>query len=317
MTFLDFETTVTELEGRISDLRKLVAGGQTNIADEVSRLQAKVNRMLQQIYTHLEPAQKVQVARHPTRPHASDYINELCEDFIPLAGDRSFADDPAIIAGVARMNGQSVVVMGQEKGKDTETRVKHNFGMAKPEGYRKAQRLMHLAEHFNLPVVTFVDTAGAYPGIDAEERGQAEAIAKSIETCLRLGVPLVSTIIGEGGSGGAIAIAAADRVFMLEHSVYSVISPEGCASILWRSAGHAEDAAAALRLTAQDLLGFGIIDRIIQEPLGGAHRNAGAAIKATGETIARALDELKNKNADTLRRERREKFLNMGRKLAA
>jgi acetyl-CoA carboxylase carboxyl transferase subunit alpha len=317
MTFLDFETTVTELEGRISDLRKLVAGGQTNIADEVSRLQAKVNRMLQQIYTHLEPAQKVQVARHPTRPHASDYISNLCEDFIPLAGDRSFADDPAIIAGIARMNGQSVVVMGQEKGKDTETRVKHNFGMAKPEGYRKAQRLMHLAEHFNLPVVTFVDTAGAYPGIDAEERGQAEAIAKSIETCLRLGVPLVSTIIGEGGSGGAIAIAAADRVFMLEHSVYSVISPEGCASILWRSAGHAEDAAAALRLTAQDLLGFGIIDRIIQEPLGGAHRNASAAIKATGETIARALDELKNKSPDVLRRERREKFLNMGRKLAA
>jgi acetyl-CoA carboxylase carboxyl transferase subunit alpha len=317
MAFLDFEITVTELEGRIADLRKLVAGGQTNIADEVSRLQAKVNRMLQQIYTHLEPGQKVQVARHPSRPHASDYIQTLCEDFIPLAGDRSFADDPAIIAGIARMNGQSIVVMGQEKGKDTETRVKHNFGMAKPEGYRKAQRLMHLADHFQLPVVTFVDTAGAYPGIDAEERGQAEAIAKSIETCLRLGVPLVSTIIGEGGSGGAIAIAAADRVFMLEHSVYSVISPEGCASILWRSASHAEDAAAALRLTAQDLLGFGIIDRIIQEPLGGAHRNAQAAIKATGEAIARALDELKHKNSETLRRERREKFLNMGRKLAA
>lgn len=317
MAFLDFETNVTELEGRIADLRRLIASGQTNISDEVSRLQAKVNRMLQQIYTHLEPGQKVQVARHPSRPHASDYIQELCEDFIPLAGDRSFADDPAIIAGLGRMNGQSVIVMGQEKGKDTETRVKHNFGMAKPEGYRKAQRLMHLAEHFNLPVVTFVDTAGAYPGIDAEERGQAEAIAKSIETCLRLGVPMVSTIIGEGGSGGAIAIAAADRVFMLEHSVYSVISPEGCASILWRSASHAEDAAAALRLTAQDLLGFGIIDRIIQEPLGGAHRNAQAAMKATGEAVFRALDELRHKTPDVLRRERREKFLGMGRKLAA
>jgi len=317
MAFLDFETTVTDLEGRIADLRQLVSNGQTNIADEVSRLQTKVNRMLQQIYAHLTPAQKVQVARHPSRPHASDYINALCQDFTPLAGDRSFADDPAIIAGIARFNGQSVVVMGQEKGKDTETRVKHNFGMAKPEGYRKAQRLMHLADHFNLPVITFVDTAGAYPGIDAEERGQAEAIAKSIETCLRLGVPMVSTIIGEGGSGGAIAIAAADRVFMLEHSIYSVISPEGCASILWRSAGHAEDAAAALRLTAQDLLAFGVIDRIIQEPLGGAHRNAQAAVKATGEAIARALDELRNKPGDMLRRERREKFLNMGRKLVA
>ena len=317
MGFLDFETTVTELEGRIADLRQLVSNGQTNIADEVSRLQTKVNRMLQQIYTHLTPAQKVQVARHPTRPHASDYIAALCQDFVSLAGDRSFADDPAILAGIARFNGQSVVVLGQEKGKDTETRVKHNFGMAKPEGYRKAQRLMHMADHFQLPVITFVDTAGAYPGIDAEERGQAEAIAKSIETCLRIGVPMISTIIGEGGSGGAIAIAAADRVFMLEHSIYSVISPEGCASILWRSAGHAEDAAAALRLTAQDLQAFGIIDRIIQEPLGGAHRNAQAAVKATGEAIARALDELRNKPPEILRRERREKFLNMGRQLAA
>jgi len=317
MAFLDFETTVTDLEGRIADLRQLVSNGQTNIADEVSRLQTKVNRMLQQIYAHLSPGQKVQVARHPSRPHASDYIAALCQDFTPLAGDRSFADDPAIIAGIARFNGQSIVVMGQEKGKDTETRVKHNFGMAKPEGYRKAQRLMQMADHFSLPVVTFVDTAGAYPGIDAEERGQAEAIAKSIETCLRLGVPMVSTIIGEGGSGGAIAIAAADRIFMLEHSIYSVISPEGCASILWRSAAHAEEAAAALRLTAQDLLGFGIIDRIIQEPLGGAHRNAQAAIKATGEAIARALDEMQHKPGDVLRRERREKFLNMGRKLAA
>ena len=317
MDFLDFEVTVTDLEGRIADLRRLVAGGQTDIADEVARLQAKVNRMLQQIYSHLTPAQKVQVARHPTRPHASDYINELIEDFVPLAGDRLFANDEAIISGIGRLNGQSVIILGQEKGKDTETRVKHNFGMAKPEGYRKAQRLMHLAEHFQIPVITFVDTAGAYPGIDAEERGQAEAIAKSIETCLRLGVPIISTIIGEGGSGGAIAIAAADRVFMLEHSVYSVISPEGCASILWRSAAYADEAAAALRMTAQDLLAFGIIDRIIQEPLGGAHRNASAAIKATGETLTRAIEELRHKNADTLRRERREKFLNMGRKLAA
>ncbi len=317
MAFLDFETSVTDLEGRIGDLRHLVSNGQTNIADEVSRLQTKVNRMLMQIYSHLTPAQKVQVARHPLRPHASDYISALFEDFTPLAGDRLFADDPAIIGGIARINGQSVVILGQEKGKDTETRVKHNFGMAKPEGYRKAQRLMWLADRFHLPVITFVDTAGAFPGIDAEERGQAEAIAKSIETCLRIGVPVISTVIGEGGSGGAIAIAAADRVFMLEHSVYSVISPEGCASILWRSAGHSEDAAAALRLTAQDLQGFGIIDKIIQEPLGGAHRNAQAAIKSTGEAIGKALDELRGKSPDTLRRERADKFLAMGRKLAA
>jgi len=317
MAFLDFELSITELEGRIADLRGLDSGGKVNIADEVSRLQTKVNRMLQQTYTHLTPGQRVQVARHPLRPHASDYISALCEDFVPLAGDRLFADDPAILGGIARFNGQSIVVMGQEKGKDTDTRVKHNFGMAKPEGYRKAQRLMKLAERFGLPVITFVDTAGAFPGIDAEERGQAEAIAKSIETCLRIGTPMVATVIGEGGSGGAIAIAAADRVLMLEHAIYSVISPEGCASILWRSAGHAEDAAAALRLTAQDLLAFGIIDRIIQEPLGGAHRNAQAAIKSTGEAISRALDELRHKPADVLRRERRDKFLGMGRKLAA
>jgi len=317
MSFLEFETAVIDLEGRIADLRQLASGGQMNIADEVSRLQTKVNRMLQQIYAHLTPGQKVQVARHPTRPHASDYIAALCEDFTPLAGDRSFADDPAILGGIARFQGQSVMILGQEKGKDTETRVRHNFGMAKPEGYRKAQRLMHLAEHFHLPILTFVDTAGAFPGVDAEERGQAEAIAKSIETCLRVGVPVVATVIGEGGSGGAIAIAAADRVLMLEHSVYSVISPEGCASILWRSAGHAEDAAAALRMTAQDLLAFGVIDRIIPEPLGGAHRNAPAAIKTVGDTIARMLEELRNKSSEVLRRERREKFLGMGRKLAA
>lgn len=317
MSFLEFETAVIDLEGRIADLRQLASGGQMNIADEVSRLQTKVNRMLQQIYAHLTPGQKVQVARHPTRPHASDYIAALCEDFTPLAGDRSFADDPAILGGIARFQGQSVMILGQEKGKDTETRVRHNFGMAKPEGYRKAQRLMHLAEHFHLPILTFVDTAGAFPGVDAEERGQAEAIAKSIETCLRVGVPVVATVIGEGGSGGAIAIAAADRVLMLEHSVYSVISPEGCASILWRSAGHAEDAAAALRMTAQDLLAFGVIDRIIPEPLGGAHRNAPAAIKTVGDTIARMLEELRNKPPEVLRRERREKFLGMGRKLAA
>jgi acetyl-CoA carboxylase carboxyl transferase subunit alpha len=317
MAFLDFETQVTELEGRIGDLRHLASNGQMNIADEVSRLQTKVNRMLMQIYSHLTPGQKVQVARHPLRPHASDYINNLCEDFTPLSGDRLFADDPAIMGGLARFNGKSVMVIGQEKGKDTESRVKHNFGMAKPEGYRKAQRLMLMAQRFNLPVITFVDTAGAFPGIDAEERGQAEAIAKTIETCLRLGVPVVATIIGEGGSGGAIAIAAANRVFMLEHSVYSVISPEGCASILWRSAQHAEDAAAALRLTAQDLQGFGVIDKIIQEPLGGAHRSSQSAIKATGEAITKALDELHGKSPDALRRERADKFLTMGRKLAA
>ena len=317
MAFLDFETSVIDLEGRINDLRHLVSNGEVNIADEVSRLQTKVNRMLMQIYSHLTPGQKVQVARHPSRPHASDYIHGLCEDFTPLAGDRQYADDPAIITGIARFNGRSVLVMGQEKGKDTETRVKHNFGMAKPEGYRKAQRMMLLAERFQLPVLTFVDTAGAFPGIDAEERGQAEAIAKSIETCLRIKVPMVSVIIGEGGSGGAIAIAAADRVMMLEHSVYSVISPEGCASILWRSAQQAPAAAAALRLTAQDLLNLGVIDKIIQEPLGGAHRNSQGTVKAAGEAIQKALDELATKAPDILVRERHEKFLAMGRNLAA
>ncbi len=315
--FLEFEQSISELEGRVEDLRKLGDQDGVNIAEEVARLSAKTTRLLQQTYSNLTPGQKVQVARHPGRPQASDYIKALFQNFVPLAGDRLFAEDAAILSGIASFNGTSCVVMGQEKGKDTETRVKHNFGMAKPEGYRKAQRLLALADRFQLPVITFVDTAGAWPGIDAEERGQAEAIAKSIESCLRTGVPIISVVIGEGGSGGAIAIATADRVLMLEHAIYSVISPEGCASILWRSRDNAEEAAAALRLTAQDLLGLGAIDKIIREPLGGAHRDPEQTIQAVSEAIDRALYELRGKQPDVLKRERRENFLNIGRKLAA
>src|ERR1700761_9530178 len=268
MQVLDFEKPVAELEAKIEELRHISDGGRVNIADEIGKLQDKVDRQLKGIYGKLNPAQKVQVARHPDRPHCLDYIEKLIEDFTPLAGDRVFAEDQAIIGGLGRFMGQSCVIIGQERGHDTDTRIKHKFGMAKPEGYRKAMRLMNLAERFKLPIITLVDTAGAFPGVDAEARGQAEAIARSIETCLSVGVPLVSCIIGEGGSGGAIAIAAGDRVLMLEHATYSVISPEGCASILWRSAGQAPDAAAALKLTAQDLLQLGVIDRIIREPLG-------------------------------------------------
>ena len=252
------------------------------------------------------------MARHPNRPHCLDYVKELITDFTPLAGDRGYAEDNAIIGGLGRFEGRSVVVIGQEKGHDTESRVKHNFGMARPEGYRKAQRLMHLAERFGLPVVTFVDTAGAYPGIGAEERGQAEAIARSIEVCLDLQVPVVSLVIGEGGSGGAIAIAAANRVLMLEHSVYSVISPEGCASILWRDGGHATDAANALKLTAQDLLQLGVIDEIIPEPVGAAHRDGAATIEAAGDAIRKCLADLHGLDGSTLRQQRRDKFLKMG-----
>ncbi|MEI6986771.1 MAG: acetyl-CoA carboxylase carboxyltransferase subunit alpha [Rhodospirillaceae bacterium] len=312
MTFLEFEKPLAELESKIEELRHLTHNGDINIAEEVSKLQVKVDRLLRQTYAKLLPSQKVQVARHPNRPHFSDYIAELIEDFTPLAGDRGFAEDYAIIAGLGRLRGYSVMIMGQEKGHDTESRVRHNFGMAKPEGYRKAQRMMQLAERFNLPVITLVDTAGAYPGVGAEQRGQAEAIAKGIECCLRIKTPLISVIIGEGGSGGAIALATGDRVMMLEHSIYSVISPEGCASILWRNNTLASEAAIALRLTAQDLRELAVIDTIVPEPIGGAHRAPLAAIRSVGDMIEQALAELRTESGAVLRARRREKFLAMG-----
>jgi acetyl-CoA carboxylase carboxyl transferase subunit alpha len=310
--FLDFEKPIAELEGKIEELRHLSNDGDISIVDEVERLQTRVDRQLGQTYSKLTPWQKIQVARHPDRPHCVDYVKGLITDFTPLAGDRGYAEDNAIIGGLGRFEGRSIIVIGQEKGNDTETRVKHNFGMARPEGYRKAQRLMHLADRFGLPVITFVDTAGAYPGIGAEERGQAQAIARSIEVCLELQVPIVSLVIGEGGSGGAIAIAAANCVLMLEHSVYSVISPEGCASILWRDGGHATDAANALKLTAQDLLQLGVIDEIISEPVGAAHRDGDAAIKAAGAAIRGCLAGLDGLDGPALHQQRRDKFLKMG-----
>ena len=310
--FLEFEKPLAELEGKIEELRHLADGGDLNIADEVSRLETKVDRLLRQTYAKLSPWQKVQLARHPERPHGGDYIAGLLTEFTPLAGDRAFAEDQAVLAGIGRFRGRAVVVLAHEKGADTEARVRHNFGMARPEGYRKAVRLMQLAQRFALPVLTFVDTAGAYPGIEAEARGQAEAIARSIDTSLQLEVPLIATIIGEGGSGGAIALASGNRVLMLEHAIYSVISPEGCASILWRSAANAQDAAEALKLTAQDLLKLGVIDQIVAEPLGGAHRDKGAAIVAAGEAIDTALRPLLELDGPALKKQRREKFLAMG-----
>lgn len=315
MQTLEFESSVTELEARIADLRRLSGDeGDVNLADEVGRLEDKVAKQLKAIYARLSPAQKMQVARHTNRPHCLDYIRELITEFTPLAGDRAFAEDQAIIGGLGRFYGQACVVIGQERGHDTESRIKHNFGMAKPEGYRKAQRLMNLAHKFDLPIITFVDTAGAFPGVDAEARGQAEAIARSIEVCLTVEVPLVACVIGEGGSGGAIAIAAGDRVLMLEHAIYSVISPEGCASILWRSASHAAEAAAALRLTAQDLLQLGVIDKILPEPLGGAHRAPIEMIQAVGKAISDEFATLLAIDGKTLLKQRHEKFLAMGKK---
>jgi acetyl-CoA carboxylase carboxyl transferase subunit alpha len=311
--FLDFEKPIADLEGKIEELRHLSDDGDINIADEVGKLQQKADRLLRQTYGKLTPWQRVQVARHPFRPHASDYIAALIDEYTPLAGDRAFAEDEAIVGGLGRFRGNSVVVLGNEKGADTDGRLRHNFGMARPEGYRKARRLMELAERFDLPVLTLVDTPGAYPGIGAEERGQAEAIARSIETCLGVRVPLVSVVIGEGGSGGAIALAAANTVLMLEHAVYSVISPEGCASILWRDGSHAQDAAEALRMTAQDLLKLGIIDSVIEEPLGGAHRDTETATKRVGDAIDKALRDLAGLDGDALRTRRRDKFLQMGR----
>ncbi len=311
--FLDFEKPIAELEGKIEELRHLVDTGEVNIADEVGRLQGKVDRLLRQTYSKLTPWQKAQVARHTDRPHALDYIGALVEDFTPLAGDRAFAEDGAIVGGLGRVRGYSVVVIGNEKGADTDERVAHNFGMARPEGYRKAQRLMRMADRFGLPVVTLVDTPGAYPGIDAEARGQAEAIARSIETCLDLRVPLISVIIGEGGSGGAIALAAANTVMMLEHAIYSVISPEGCASILWRDGDQAQTAAEALKLTAQDLEKLEVIDGIIAEPLGGAHRKRDDAFAAVGDAVEEALVELSAFEGGVLRMRRRDKFVELGR----
>ena len=311
-TFLDFEQPIAELEGKIEELRHLSSNDEINIAEEVGKLQEKVQKLMAQTYNKLTPWQKVKVARHPGRPHCRDYIQGLIEDFTPLAGDRQYGEDNAITGGLGRFRGQACVVIGQEKGADTSERVAHNFGMARPEGYRKAERLMALASRFTLPIFTFVDTPGAYPGVGAEERGQAEAIASCINACLNVKVALISTVIGEGGSGGAIAIATGDRVMMLEHSIYSVISPEGCASILWRSADAAQTAAEALCLTAQDLKIHGLIDTVIDEPLGGAHRDKECMITSVGNAIESELDGLLTLDGGSLRAKRREKFLKLG-----
>src|SRR3954463_5074313 len=311
--YLDFEKPIAELEGKIEELRRMSEPDGINIAEEVARLTAVADRQLRAAYAKLTPWQKTAVARHPDRPKTLDYIGALITDFTPLAGDRAFADDAAVLGGLGRFRGRSVVVLGTEKGSDTDSRVAHNFGMARPEGYRKARRLIELAGRFGLPVLTFVDTAGAFPGIEAESRGQAEAIARSIEACLETPVPFVATIIGEGGSGGAIALAAADRVLMLEHSIYSVISPEGCASILWRDAAQAPAAAEALKLTAEDLRRLNLVDAVVPEPMGGAHRDPEAALKAVGDKVWESLEPLLAYDGAPLRARRREKFLEMGR----
>ncbi|TAK47461.1 MAG: acetyl-CoA carboxylase carboxyltransferase subunit alpha [Xanthobacteraceae bacterium] len=313
-SYLDFEKPVAELEAKVDELRALAANG-SDIGDEIARLEGKAAQALIDLYANLTPWQKTQVARHPQRPHCLDYVAALMTDFTPLAGDRKFGDDDAVIGGFGRFRGESVCIIGQEKGSTTESRLKHNFGMARPEGYRKAVRLMEMADHFGIPVISLVDTAGAYPGIGAEERGQAEAIARSTDACLALSVPNVAVIIGEGGSGGAIAIATANHVLMLEHAIYSVISPEGAASILWRDSGKAQEAATNLKITAQDLARFGVIDGIIKEPSGGAHRDAASAIAATGVAVDAALRDLRGLDANAVRRQRRQKFLDIGRRL--
>ena len=312
-SYLDFEKPIAEIEGKIHELRHLSDGSGVNILVEVSRLQSRVDRILRQTYSRLSPWQKALVARHQLRPHFTDYVSALIENFMPLAGARNFSEDRAIIGGLGRFRGRSLMVSGHEKGADTEGRLRHNFGMANPEGYRKAMRLMRMAERFSLPVVTLVDTPGAYPGVGAEERGQAEAIARSIETCLDLRTPIVSSIIGEGGSGGAIALAVANRVLMLEHATYSVITPEGCAAILWRDSEHAQEAAGALKMTAQDLLKMAVVDEIVAEPVGGAHRSPEAAIVSLGDALEKALEELKPLSGAELRAKRREKFLEIGK----
>ena len=315
-SYLDFEKPIADLEAKVDELKAMAAKGDAvAIGEEIAKLEAKSDQSLKGLYMALTPWQKTQVARHPQRPHFVDYCARLISEFTPMAGDRSFGEDEAVIAGFGRFEGQPVCVIGQEKGSNTETRLRHNFGMAKPEGYRKAVRLMELADRFGLPVLCFVDTAGAFPGIEAEERGQAEAIARSTEACLALGSPNVSLVIGEGGSGGAVAIATANRVLMLEHAVYSVISPEGAASILWRDAARAQDAATGMKITAQDLLRFGIIDRIIWEPAGGAHRAPDEAITRAGHAMSAALGELAGLSPEQLRNQRADKFLAIGRKL--
>ncbi len=314
-TFLDFEKPIAELQGRIDELRDTAADGAINIDSDVARLQAKSDALLKSTYAKLTPWQKTQVARHPQRPHLSDFIGALITEFTPLAGDRKFAEDEALIGGFGRFRGESICVIGQEKGASTESRIKHNFGMARPEGYRKAVRLMEMADRFGIPVLSVVDSAGAYPGIGAEERGQAEAIARSTDTCLSLGVPNIAIITGEGMSGGAIAITTANRVLMFEHAIYSVISPEAASSILWRDGTKAQEAATSMKITAQDMLRFGVIDAILKEPPGGAHRDPCAIIATTGDAIAQAFNDLRNLVRDGIRRQRRQKFLDIGRKL--
>jgi len=313
-SYLDFERPVAELEAKVEELRALQTGGDAiTIGEEIIRIEAKAAQALKELYGELTPWQKTQVARHPQRPHCLDYVAALIADFVPLAGDRKHGEDTAIVGGFGRFRGDSVCIIGHEKGSDTESRLKHNFGMARPEGYRKAARLMQMADHFDVPVIALIDTAGAYPGIGAEERGQAEAIARSTEACLELGVPNVAAIIGEGGSGGAIAIATANRVIMLEHAIYSVISPEGAASILWRDTARAKDAASGMKITAQDMVRFGIVDALVAEPTGGAHRDAAATIVSIGDAIAHALGELRGLDRATVARLRREKFAAIGR----
>ena len=313
-TYLDFEKPIAELESKVAELKALSTEQRSvHIEDELSRLEAKAKEALEETYAELTPWQKTQVARHPERPHFRHYIDGMVEDFTPLAGDRAFGEDQAIVGGIGNFRGRPVLVIGHEKGSDTEGRIKHNFGMARPEGYRKAVRLMELADRFGLPVVSLIDTAGAYPGIGAEERGQAEAIARSTDCCMGLGVPIVAVIIGEGGSGGAVAIATANRIYMLQHAIYTVASPEAAASILWRDSARAVDAATNMKITAQDLLKLGIIDGIIPEPVGGAHRDGAEVVKAAGDVIAKALAEFDALSPQEIRKARREKFLAMGR----
>ncbi len=313
-TYLDFEKPIAELESKVAELKALAAEQHSvSIEEELAKLEAKAQASLVETYSELTPWQKTQVARHPERPHLRHYLDGLVEDFTPLAGDRYFAEDQAIIGGIGRMGGRSVLVIGHEKGSDTEGRIRHNFGMARPEGYRKAVRLMEMADRFGLPVISLVDTAGAYPGVGAEERGQSEAIARCTDCCLSLGVPIVSVIIGEGGSGGAVAIATANRVYMLEHAIYTVASPEAAASILWRDSTRAVDAATNMKITAQDLLRIGVIDGIIPEPVGGAHRDGEQVVRAAGDKIAEALASFEGKSARDIRKDRREKYLAIGR----
>jgi acetyl-CoA carboxylase carboxyl transferase subunit alpha len=314
-TYLDFEKPIAELEGKVAELRSIGDGDGVQISEEVRKLEQKAKSALVDTYAKLTPWQKTQVARHPERPHCLDYVAALIEDFTPMAGDRYFAEDEAIMGGLGRFRGRPVVIIGHEKGSDTESRIRHNFGMAKPEGYRKAVRLMELADKFGLPVISLVDTAGAYPGIGAEERGQAEAIARSTDCCLGLGVPLIAVVIGEGGSGGAVGIASANRILMLEHAIYTVASPEAAASILWRDSAKAIDAATNMKITAQDLEGLGVIDVIIREPVGGAHRDRPAMIQAVGDAIAKSLTEYENKTPEQIKTQRHERFLQLGRSL--